>query len=248
MELRVKENIHSSENPNQIIVEVRNLSKRFNNSELVLQNISFYVSSNEKVVLFGHNGSGKTTLLRCIMGFENFEGEIKIFGENITKDGATHIKKFLGYIPQIHPIMSYNVSDFVEFALISKNAKIEDFEKLAETFELKTESILKKKLNELSGGMRQKLFLILALINSPKLLLLDEPFSNLDIHSQNKLSDILRELKCAQIISTHRIEDVYFADRVIYLQYGKMQADLPREDFLKSFSFILKGRRQGNNE
>ncbi len=225
------------------VVEVRNLFKRFED-EIVLRDISFFVRDKEKVVLFGHNGSGKTTLIRCLLGFENFDGEINLFGQNINEN--TSFKHQIGYVPQVHPMMPYDVGDFVKFAVIAKRSNIKDFENICNSFNLKFASVAKKKINDLSGGMRQKIFLSLALLNNPKILFLDEPFSNLDIQSQLRLSDILKNLNCTQIISTHRIEDVYFADRVIYLQSGSIEADLPREEFIKSFSFVLKKKWDGS--
>lgn len=239
MALRVEEDSkYTSSDSLPYVIEIKRLSKRYGEED-VLKDISFSVIYGEKVVLFGHNGSGKTTLIRCLLGFENFEGVAKIFGES--PDSET-FKIHIGYVPQVHPMMPYNVEDFVKFAIIAKRANMEQFEEICEDLSLNLRSVMKKKVIDLSGGMRQKIFLALALLNNPKILFLDEPFSNLDIQSQLKLSEILKNSNCTQLISTHRIEDVYFADRVIYLQSGRVEADLPREEFVKSFSFVLKGK------
>jgi ABC-type multidrug transport system ATPase subunit len=92
-------------------------------------------------------------------------------------------------------------------------------------FELNLSSIYRKKMNELSGGMRQKILLIFALLGNPKILLLDEPFSHLDTSAQEKLFDFLQNSDSTLLISTHRIQDVSFATRVIYMKNGRVEND-----------------------
>ncbi len=204
-------------------VEIKNLYKSFN-GEKVLDGVSFEVVEGEKVILFGHNGSGKTTLLRCIMGFEIFEGEIYILGFNVNSYHFRSIKNYLGYVPQIHPLWPAYVQDVIKLVCSSRGVSFSDVEKLLDIFELNC-SIYRKKLNELSGGMRQKLLLIFAFLGNPKILLLDEPFSHLDTSAQEKLFDFLQNLNSTLLISTHRIQDVSFATRVIYMKNGRVEND-----------------------
>ncbi len=204
-------------------VEIKNLYKSFN-GEKVLDGVSFEVVEGEKVILFGHNGSGKTTLLRCIMGFEIFEGEIYILGFNVNSYHFRSIKNYLGYVPQIHPLWPAYVQDVIKLVCSSRGVSFSDVEKLLDIFEL-NRSIYRKKLNELSGGMRQKLLLIFAFLGNPKILLLDEPFSHLDTSAQEKLFDFLQNLNSTLLISTHRIQDVSFATRVIYMKNGRVEND-----------------------
>ncbi len=202
-------------------VEIKNLYKSFD-GEKVLDGVSFEVVEGEKVILFGHNGSGKTTLLRCIMGFESFEGEIYILGFSVDSHHFQAIKNYVGYVPQIHPLWSAYVQDVINLVCSSRGVSFSDVEKLLDFFELNF-SIYRKKLNELSGGMRQKLLLILAFLGNPKILLLDEPFSHLDTSAQEKLFGFLQNLNSTLLISTHRIQDVSFATRVIYMKNGRIE-------------------------
>ncbi|GBD03566.1 putative ABC transporter ATP-binding protein YxlF [bacterium HR19] len=214
-------------------LEIENLSKSFQEQK-VLENISLYIKEGEKVVIFGYNGSGKTTLLRCIMGFLSFEGQIKIFGKN-AKEPNYYDKRNLSYCPQVHPIWSVKVKDLINFVSVSKCIPLSNFSEMFDFFELELSSIENKKLTELSGGMRQKLFLSLALAGKPKILLLDEPFSHLDVSAQKKLFDFLKELESTQIISTHRLQDVSFATRVIYMNQGKIKFDGGYKEFLENY-------------
>ncbi len=202
------------------ILEVENLRKTFN-GEVVLDGISFHIFDCEKVVLFGYNGSGKTTLLRCILNYENYSGVIKILGVNA--DNANHLKRYIGYVPQVHPLWNIDILDLVKFALKLREATLEKFEQWSDYFKIPLETIKRKKFTQLSGGMRQKILLIFAFLGRPKILLLDEPFSNLDIDAQEKLFEFLKNSSgTAQIISTHRVEDVSFAQKVIHLSKGKI--------------------------
>lgn len=216
------------------VLEIENLRKSFG-KQIVIEDINLYIREGEKVIIFGYNGSGKTTLLRCIMGFLNFEGQIKVFGKNINKSNSYEIKRNLGYCPQVHPIWSVKVKDLVNFVSVSKHVPVSKFSEMFEFFELDFSSFENKKLNELSGGMRQKLFLSFAFLGEPKIILLDEPFSHLDISAQKKLFDFLRELRSTQIISTHRLKDVSFATRVVYMDQGKIKFDGGYEEFLESY-------------
>jgi ABC-type multidrug transport system ATPase subunit len=210
------------------VLEIENLSKSFQEQK-VIENINLYIREGEKVVIFGYNGSGKTTLLRCIMGFLSFEGQIKIFGKNY------YNKRNLGYCPQVHPIWSVKVKDLINFASVSKGIPLSKFSDMFDFFELELSAIESKKLTELSGGMRQKLFLSLAFAGQPKMLLLDEPFSHLDISAQKKLFNFLKELESTQIISTHRLQDVSFATRVVYMNQGKIKFDGGYKEFLENY-------------
>jgi ABC-type multidrug transport system ATPase subunit len=207
-----------------VVVRIKNLKKSFN-GEKVLDDVSFEIVEGEKVVLFGHNGSGKTTLLRCIMGFESFEGEIQVLGFSVNSPHFQSIKNYLGYVPQVHPLWSAHVQDVINLVCSSRRAPFSEVEKMLDIFELNLSSIYRKKMNELSGGMRQKLLLIFAFLGNPEILLLDEPFSHLDTSAQEKLFDFLQNLKSTLLISTHRIQDVSFATRVIYMKNGRVEND-----------------------
>ena len=212
--------------------------KKFYNSELVLDDISFDVERGEKLILFGHNGSGKTTLIRCIMGFEMFSGEISVFGKNVLSEEFVLLKRKIGYVPQIVPLWRVGVKELIDFVRSTKKLKDMEIENLCDFFSLDVKQILHKKLTELSGGMKQKLFLAFALSGNPDLLILDEPFSNLDISSQERLFEFLSSFKSTQVISTHRIEDVSFATRVIFMRRGKIQFDGTPSSFVENFKVL----------
>lgn len=227
----------------EIAIVIKGLRKYFN-SELVLNDINLEIPKGEKVIFFGHNGSGKTTLIRCIMGFEDFSGEIEVFGVNILSPDFTLLKRKIGYVPQNVPLWKVGVKELIALVSRVKNLKNREVENLCDFFSLDLKNIGNKKLTELSGGMRQKLFLSFALAGNPDILILDEPFSNLDVSSQEKLFNLLSSLQSTQIISTHRIEDVSFATKVVFMKNGEIYFYGETAEFFENFR-ISKERRVG---
>ena len=226
-----------------IVISISGVKKHFN-SELVLDDISFEVERGEKLILFGHNGSGKTTLIRCIMGFEMFSGEISVFGKNVLSEEFVPLKRKIGYVPQTVPLWRVGVKELIDFVRRTKKLRDMEIENLCDFFSLDVKQILHKKLTELSGGMKQKLFLAFALSGSPDLLILDEPFSNLDISSQDKLFEFLSSFQSTQVISTHRIEDVSFATRVIFMRKGEIHFDGTPSSFVENFKVLREKDRK----
>jgi len=198
-----------------------NLKKEYNGT-LALDNLSFEIPEGSFILLLGPNGAGKTTLLRCILGLVRFEGELKVYGLDVKSHGKT-IRRLIGYVPQTTNL--YNdvpVTEIVDFFSDLKNVTVTL--DVLEKFGLmeKSEALV----GELSGGMRQKLSLLLALMGNPSILLLDEPFSNLDARGRLELLDILKTLKRQGktiLLSTHTVSGVLtLADNVFVLNRGKI--------------------------
>ncbi|MGM0378618.1 MAG: metal ABC transporter ATP-binding protein [Bacillota bacterium] len=174
------------------LIELKNISVGYNNTN-VLKNVNLNIKDNKFITLIGPNGGGKTTLMKTILGF-------------LTPNSGTIRKKEnlnIGYVPQkdsfekSFPIKVKNVvlsgilSDKLFFHKYSKKNKnkLRDILNLLEINDLKN-----KQINELSGGEMQKVFLARALIQEPNLLLLDEPFANIDSESKNKYLKLLKDL------------------------------------------------------
>jgi NitT/TauT family transport system ATP-binding protein len=190
------------------MIRIRELSKEFDNLR-VLENINLNISKGEFVVLLGSNGSGKTTLLRIISGLEKpTKGEVFLGGD----------VSFVFQEPALFPWK--NVEKNISFGLEIKRVKNskEIVKKYIKYFGL--EGFEKYYPKDLSGGMKQKVVLARALAVNSKIILMDEPFSNLDSKSKKRIEiellDIKQAFKKTIVFVTHDIrEAVFLGDRVI---------------------------------
>ncbi len=170
------------------IVEVKNLHFRYREDEPLIEDLSFYVEKGEFFGILGPNGAGKSTLLRILLGFiKHQKGEVKLFGERL--ENFTHWIR-IGYVPQrfsVEKSFTGNVGELLR-AVAPK-------EKVGWVIAfLHLENLLKRPFVKLSGGEQQKVLLALALTTNPDLLVLDEPMTGLDIHAQEHIEHILKEV------------------------------------------------------
>lgn len=211
------------------MITVSNLTKTFGKLTAV-DNLSFTVQEGEAVAFWGANGAGKTTALRCLLNLMPFAGEILINGQNIQKAGK-QVRQQIGFVPQeftFHDDMT--VQETIEFyALLRKLGYDHDFTPLLERLQLIPHK--EKRVRDLSGGLKQRLALALALLSDPPILFLDEPTASLDVNARKDFLSLLLELKQAgktMIFTSHRLEDMLMlADRVLVLAQGQLQADCP---------------------
>ncbi len=213
-----------------IILNVENISKIYSKKALkALDCVSFSLFENEVVGLIGPNGAGKTTLIRIIMAYETpNEGKIEFLGKS-TSD--IEIRDKIGYQADLqYRSKTFTVWNYLK--LHSELYQIENYEEILENF-LKKFSLIdakNKKLDSLSKGMRQKLELIIAFMNNPKLVILDEPTSALDPPSVFELRDFINEYKSNNnsiLFSSHHLTEVEkICDRVIFIDEGKIISDV----------------------
>lgn len=221
-------------------LQIRGLNKAYRiegRSLPVLQNIHLDVRPGEFVSIVGASGCGKSTLLRLIVGLEaEYEGDILLDGKRIA---ATSLER--GIVFQDHRLFPWmTVSQNIALAL--KNHKLTQAEKdrqVAEHIALVNLSGFENAYpHQLSGGMAQRAAIARALINKPKVLLLDEPLGALDaltrVHLQRELQRIWVQQRCTVIMVTHDIEEaLYLGDRVIVMDAHpgrirhEIQVDLP---------------------
>lgn len=186
-----------------------------------LQHVSFEVGAGESAALWGPNGAGKTTILRCLLGLSDYQGKIEVAGYDPIRAGR-QARAAIGYVPQELPVQPMTIGEMVAFISKLKRASLDD--SLQRLSMLGLEAEVNKEIRALSGGMRQRLALALALIGEPSILLLDEPTSSLDAKGRADLLQLLHELKrkgMTLIFSSHRPEDVLaLADRILMLDGG----------------------------
>jgi len=197
--------------------------------EFRLRDVSFEVKKNEYFMVLGHSGAGKTLLLEVIAGIhEPDEGKIYLNGEDVTEKPPE--KRGIAYVPQNYALFPHlSVFDNIAYGL-----RVRGFERseirstvldLANV--LGIDHLLKRKPKTLSGGEQQRVALARALAVKPKLLLLDEPFSNLDVQTRSKLIGEMKrwrkELGFTAIHVTHNFEEVMtLGDRVGVMVGGKI--------------------------
>ncbi len=203
------------------VIEVEHLTKYYG-KRLVLDDLSFVVHKGEAVALWGPNGAGKTTVLRCLLGRTSYTGEIHIDGLSPNRDGA-RVRSRIGYVPQQLPVLDLEVGDVLELVAALRGEPVErSWERLA-SFDL--DHTASMPIRSLSGGMQQRLALVLALVGDPPILFLDEPTANLDATSREELLRHLQALRDGGrtiVFTSHRHEDVWrLATRVIRLEYGR---------------------------
>lgn len=204
-----------------------------------IKDISFEIKSGSLVAIVGESGSGKSTTLRVLAGLERPEmGEIRV-GNQVFYDAKTDLlpeQRKLGMVFQDYALFPHlTVEKNIGFGLgkISKKEKQNQVKKMLELVDL--EGLEKRYPHELSGGQQQRVALARALAPAPKILLLDEPFSNLDAHLHDKirkeLTAIIRKIGTTTIFVTHDQRDAHeSADHVIVMADGKIvKQGLPKE-------------------
>lgn len=213
------------------MLHVKDLSKQFGDLT-ALNRVSFDIPAGQSVAFWGPNGAGKTTVMRCMLGLLRFQGKIMLAGYDVTKEGK-RARKQVGFVPQELSFQSeWTVMETVEFFSRLKKARQIDLTSILHQAGLSDHQ--KAKFGELSGGMKQRLALAIALIADPNILMLDEPTSNLDPRGREDFIRVLNNLQNEGktiLFSSHRYEEVAeLANRILVLRQGVLEADCTPEE------------------
>ena len=216
-----------------IIIQTKNLTKRFKDL-VAVDNVDLAIAQGECFGLLGPNGAGKTSLIKMIIGVSPpTQGEIWVLGKAL-KSNAREIKAVLGVVSQVDNLdpdltVLQNLLTFARYFDIPKNeARQRALENLG-LFELKSK--IKSDIRELSGGMKRRLMVARALINRPRILILDEPTTGLDPQTKYLVWRKLAELKSqgvTQVLCTQNMEEAQvLCDRVAVMNQGKILSLAP---------------------
>lgn len=220
------------------ILEVNHLSKIYGKSDTMvkaLDDVSFSVEQGEFVAIIGPSGSGKSTLLHILGGVDTpSSGSVVIGGEDISKLNETSLAVFrrrqIGLVYQFYnliPILTVEENLTLPLLLDGRKPDKRQIELLVNRLGLSNR--LSHLPNQLSGGQQQRVSIGRALINSPALMLADEPTGNLDSENSKEIVSLLRqfnkELNQTVIIITHDEKIALSADRIISIEDGKITRD-----------------------
>ena len=211
------------------MIEIKNLTKIYNQDKKAVDNISFTVNDGEIFGFIGHNGAGKTTTIKSIVGILNFEeGDILIDGISIKKD-EIKCKSKMAYVPD-NPDLYENMRaiDYINFICdmyeTDENTRKENIEKYSKMFEINDK--LNDEISSFSHGMKQKISLISALVHEPSVLVMDEPFVGLDPKAVFDIKEVMKNM-CKEgktiFFSTHILDVAEkLCDRVAIIKQGKI--------------------------
>lgn len=208
------------------MIQFNNVAKTFRRAR-VLDGITLNIGLGERVALIGSNGAGKTTLIRCLLGEYTFDGTVAINGLD-PRSNRTVVLGNIGFVPQLPPPLKMPVGQLIEFSAALCGTDPLRIHAIAKRLGLDLESILSRQFVRLSGGMKQKLLIAIALGRDAKVLVMDEPAANLDPEARKIFFDLLAERleDATMIISSHRLDEVSaLVNRVIEMDMGKVVLD-----------------------
>ena len=208
------------------MIQFKNIAKTFRKAR-VLDGISLDIGIGERVALIGSNGAGKTTLIRCLLGEYTHVGSVAINGLD-PRNNRTEVLGSIGFVPQLPPPLKMPVGQLINFSASLCGTDPQRIHAIAKRLGLDVDAILSRQFVRLSGGMKQKLLIAIALGREAKVLVMDEPAANLDPEARKIFFDLLAERldDATMIISSHRLDEVSaLVNRVIEMDMGKVVLD-----------------------
>ncbi|SMC08588.1 ABC transporter ATP-binding protein [Nitratiruptor tergarcus] len=209
------------------MIVIKEAVKRFLDVN-VLDHVNLTIEDGDKIALMGPNGAGKTTLVRSILGFYHLDsGSIEVDGLSPIKM-RQRVLTNISFIPQTPPPIKLSLTELIEYVAKSSQVVPQAIFEEAKRLDLALEQNLSKPFFKLSGGMKQKMLIAIALAKKSKMLIFDEPTANLDPKAREKFYNLLEELdaKTSTIYITHRLEEVEsLVNRKIYMDLGKVVED-----------------------
>jgi len=221
----------------QKVIEVKNLSKIFNNNTVAVNGISFDVRENEVFGLIGPNGSGKTTIQRMLATIlEPTSGIIRYYGKELSETDANRIREVIGYVPQ-GACLYGDLTVAENLDIFSKPYRLENSQRIKNISNLIKNLGLEERKNtlvkNLSGGLAKRASIAIALVHEPKILFLDEATMGLDPNSRYEIWKLTEDLKkkTTIVFTTHYMDEAEkLCDRLAILSQGKiLELDLPQK-------------------
>ena len=242
-------------------VSADNITVAYSNGHVALENVSFDLAAGTICGLVGVNGSGKSTLFKTIMGFVRpTRGSIRIAGMPVDEALKANL---VAYVPQSEDV-DWNFPVLVEDVVMMgryghmgflRRASKEDHAKVSEALErVGMSDFRKRQIGELSGGQKKRVFLARALAQQSRIILLDEPFTGVDVKTESAIIELLRDLRARKhlmLVSTHNLGSVPdFCDQVVLinkklLAAGPTETTFTQANLEKAFGGVLRHFKLG---
>ena len=230
-------------NDNNSIVELNNLSFKYNEEKQLIDSLSLTINPKDKIGLVGETGSGKTTILKLIYGlYTNYEGKIKLFNNDVNETNKCALRKHISYVFQDTFLFNATIKENIIFANL--NATEEELDKIIKISCV--DEIINKLPNgintligengiKLSGGQKQRLAIARALLKDARVLVFDEATSALDNVTEKKMMDNIKENypELTILMVAHRLSTIEDANQIYLLENGKIKENGTHEELLK---------------
>jgi manganese/iron transport system ATP-binding protein len=239
-----------------VSIEVANITVAYNNGHIALRDSSFHLEAGTICALVGVNGSGKSTLFKSIMGFlKPVQGSVRIAGGSV-KDAQR--QNLVAYVPQSEevdwtfPVSVWDVVMMGRYASMNfmRIPKTEDKRVVQESLErVGMTEFQERQIGELSGGQKKRVFLARALAQRGRIMLLDEPFTGVDVQTESAIIELLRNLRDEGhiiLVSTHNLGSVpEFCDQVVLvnrtvLAFGPTEEIFTEDNLTRTFGGVLR--------
>lgn len=214
-------------------IKIQNMSYSYDKKESVIQNINLDIKKGEFIGIVGLSGAGKSTFVDCILGLLDYQGEIQVDDELINIDNIQKFRNIVGYVPQKITTLAGDIYSNVAWGVERKDIDKNLVDKVLNEAQLydqlkQTENGLEIEIKEdgtgLSGGQMQRIGIARALYRKPEIIILDEATANLDVKIENKLTDIISNIKGTKTIIAiaHRLSTLINCDRIAYMKDGNL--------------------------
>lgn len=208
-------------------IRIRGATKRYG-EQVVLDHVDLDVPPGARLALVGPNGSGKSTLLRIVMGLLSSEGDVRVDGHTPFRQRSA-IARHVAYVPQVAPHFGATVNEVIRAVADLRAVDRRRVCDVAASLALDVDSVRGRSFRALSGGMKHKLLIALALATDASLFILDEPTASLDEASRATFARLMLEIAptATVVVCSHRPEDVsQLAERVVRLAEGRIVSDV----------------------
>ena len=242
-------------------LSVKDVAVRYNNGHTALHDVNFSLEGGTICALLGVNGSGKSTLFKSIMGLVNPQGKIEICGMPVSQALKRNL---VAYVPQSEevdwqfPVSVYDVIMMGRYGYMNflRIPNAIDKQKVHEAMErVNITHLSDRQIGELSGGQKKRVFLARALAQESQIILLDEPFTGVDVGTENSIIELLKQLRAEGhliLVSTHNLSTVpSFCDQAVMinrtvLAAGSIETTFTPENLERVFGGVLRYKHQLN--